>query len=229
MGEFKSRQRNYQLFHDDELDASVPASVRNNPNYVKARGIVSDVKGFDAAFFGIPPTSAELMDPQQRIFLEIAWEAMEGAGYVPKKYEGTIGVFAGVRFNTYYANNVIGNDKLMDNVGRFQVITLNDKDYVASRTAYALDLKGPAVNVQSACSTSLLAIAQAVQSIRNGQCDMALAGGATINSPVNIGHLYDEGAMLSNDGHCRPFDADAKGTVFSDGAGVVLLKIKNRP
>jgi len=224
----KNGKETTSFFTDDELDSSVSPSLRNNPNYVKARGIVSDVKGFDAAFFGINPTSAELMDPQQRIFLEIAWEAMEGAGYVPSKYDGTIGVFAGVRFNTYYANNVLPNDELVETVGSFQVITLNDKDYVATRTAYALDLKGPAVNVQSACSTSLLAVAQAVQSIRNGQCDMALAGGATINSPVNVGHLYNEGAMLSNDGHCRPFDADARGTVFSDGAGVVLLKNKDK-
>lgn len=224
----KNGKETTSFFTDDELDGSVSPSLRNNPNYVKARGIVSDVKGFDAAFFGINPTSAELMDPQQRIFLEIAWEALEGAGYVPAKYDGTIGVFAGVRFNTYYANNVLPNDEMVETVGSFQVITLNDKDYVATRTAYALDLKGPAVNVQSACSTSLLAVAQAVQSIRNGQCDMALAGGATINSPVNVGHLYNEGAMLSNDGHCRPFDADARGTVFSDGAGVVLLKNKDK-
>jgi amino acid adenylation domain-containing protein len=222
----KNGRETTTFFEDHELDANIPHSIRNNPNYVKARGIVSDVKGFDAAFFGIPPTSAELMDPQQRIFFEIAWEAMENAGYAPSKYDGSIGVFAGVRFNTYYANNVIPNDELVENVGRFQIITLNDKDYVASRAAYTLDLKGPAVNVQSACSTSLLAVAQAVQSIRDGQCDMALAGGATINAPVNVGHLYDEGAMLSNDGHCRPFDAEAKGTVFSDGAGVVLLKNK---
>jgi len=224
----KNGRETTTFFADYELDANIPHNIKNNPNYVKARGIVSDVKGFDAAFFGIPPKQAELMDPQQRIFLEIAWEAMENAGYAPSKYEGNIGVFAGVRFNTYYANNVLPNDELVENVGRFQIITLNDKDYVTSRTAYTLDLKGPAVNVQSACSTSLLAVAQAVQSIRNGQCDMALAGGATINAPVNVGHLYDEGAMLSNDGHCRPFDADAKGTVFSDGAGVVLLKNKDQ-
>lgn len=212
------------FFTDSELHSGVSAELRNNPNYIKAKGVVREVKGFDAAFFGIPPKQAELMDPQQRIFLEIAWEAMERAGYAPSKYEGPIGVFAGVRYNTYYTHNVIPNDGLIENVGRFQVITLNDKDYVATRTAYSLDLKGPAVNVQSACSTSLVAIAQAAESIRNGQCDMALAGGANITSPVNVGHLYNEGAMLSNDGHCRPFDADAKGTVFSDGAGVVVLK-----
>lgn len=223
----KNGRETVSFFSDEELHPSISPNLRNNPNYVKARGIISDVKGFDAAFFGIPPKSAELMDPQQRIFLEIAWEALENTGYAPSKYEGSIGVFAGVRVNTYYANNVIPNDELIENIGRFQIITLNDKDYVATRTAYAFDLKGPAVNVQSACSTSLLAVAQAVQSIRSGQCDMALAGGATINAPVNIGHLYNEGAMLSDDGHCRPFDAEAKGTIFSDGAGVVLLKNKD--
>ena len=222
----KEGRETTRFFSDDELDPSVPQELRNNPDYVKARGIVNHVKSFDPAFFGITPKLAEMMDPQQRIFLEIAWEAIETAGYARENHGNTIGVFAGVRHNSYYDYNVIPNQAKMDNVGRFQVVTVNDKDYVATRTAYALDLKGPAINVQSACSTSLLAVAQAVQSIRAGQCDMALAGGATINSPVNIGHLYEEGAMLSNDGHCRPFDAAAEGTVFSDGAGVVLLKSK---
>lgn len=220
----KNGKETTSFFTDAELDPSVPDALRNNPNYVKARGVVKDIKGFDAAFFGIPPRQAELMDPQQRIFLEIAWEAMERAGYAPSQYEGAIGVFAGVRFNTYLANNVLPNDELVENIGRLQVIMLNDKDYVSTRTAYTMGLKGPAVNVQSACSTTLVAIVQAAQSIRSGQCDMALAGGATINAQVNVGHLYNEGAMLSDDGHCRPFDASAKGTVFSDGAGVVLLK-----
>lgn len=220
----KNGRETTKFFTDDELDASISESLKNNPNYVKARGVINDAKGFDASFFGIPPKQAELMDPQQRIFLEIAREALEKAGYVPDRYDGTIGVFAGVRFNTYFANNVLPHDDLIENVGRFQVMTLNDKDYVASRTAYLLDLKGPAVNVQSACSTSLVAIAQAVESIRNGHCDMALAGGASITTPINSGHVYNEGAMLTDDGHCCPFDADAKGTVFSDGAGVVLLK-----
>nr|WP_121273035.1 polyketide synthase [Pedobacter schmidteae] len=222
----KEGKETTRFFSDDELDKSIPDALRNNPNYVKARGIIDQAAEFDPAFFGITPKLAELMDPQQRIFLEIAWEALEKAGYAGIRHNHTIGVFAGVRHNTYYAFNVLPNVEKIENVGRFQVVTLNDKDYVATRTAYALDLKGPAVNVQSACSTSLLAVAQAVQSIRNGQCDMALAGGATINAPVNIGHLYEEGAMLSNDGHCRPFDAGAEGTVFSDGAGVVLLKRK---
>ncbi len=220
----KNGKETTAFFSDAELDASISPTLRNNPAYVRAKGVVNDAKGFDAAFFGIPPRQAELMDPQQRIFLEIAWEAMERGGYAPGKYEGTIGVFAGVRFNSYYANNVAANEELVENIGFFQVITLNDKDYVASRVAYSLNLKGPAVNVQSACSTSLVAIAQAAESIRNGHCDMALAGGANITTPLNSGHLYNEGAILSSDGHCRPFDADATGTIFSDGAGVVLLK-----
>jgi amino acid adenylation domain-containing protein len=222
----KEGRETTKFFSDEELDTSLPRSLVNDPDYVKARGIIENVAEFDAAFFGINPKLAELMDPQQRIFLEIAWETLEKTGYSGSSYDGVIGVFAGVRVNTYYTNNVLQNTALIENTGRFQVVTVNDKDYVATRTAYALDLKGPAVNVQSACSTSLLAVAQAVQSIRSGQCDMAIAGGATINSPVNIGHLYEEGAMLSNDGHCRPFDAGAEGTVFSDGAGAVLLKRK---
>lgn len=222
----KEGKETTKFFSDEELDNSISSALRNNPDYVKARGIVDHAGAFDAGFFGITPKLAELMDPQQRIFLEIAWDALEKTGYANDQHDHTIGVFAGVRHNTYYAYNVLPNVEMIENVGRFQVVTLNDKDYVATRTAYALNLKGPAVNVQSACSTSLVAVAQAVQSIRSGQCDMALAGGATINAPVNIGHLYEEGAMLSNDGHCRPFDQDAQGTVFSDGAGVVLLKRK---
>ncbi|NDC40578.1 MAG: aminotransferase class III-fold pyridoxal phosphate-dependent enzyme, partial [Chitinophagia bacterium] len=212
------------FFREDELHPSLPASLIQNPDYVKARGIITGAGEFDAAFFGIPPRQAEVMDPQQRVFLEVAWEALERSGYPPGQYDGTAGVFAGVRFNTYYANNVLPNPQLIDNVGSFQAITLNDKDYVATRAAYALNLKGPAVNVQSACSTTLVAIAEAVNAIRSGQCDMAIAGGATINAPVNVGHLYNEGAILSRDGHCKPFDADATGTVFSDGVGVVVLR-----
>ncbi|HEY0176897.1 MAG TPA: beta-ketoacyl synthase N-terminal-like domain-containing protein, partial [Pedobacter sp.] len=171
-----------RFFSENELDPAIPLTLRNHPDYVKARGIVDHVQAFDASFFGITPKLADLMDPQQRIFLEIAWEAIERTGYASAQYDGTIGVFAGTGHNTYYENNVLPNPALIENVGRTQLITVTAKDYIASRTAYALDLKGPAVNVQSACSTSLLAIAQAVQSIRAGQCDMALAGGVTINS-----------------------------------------------
>ncbi len=212
------------FFTDEEIDPSVPLAVRTAPNYVKARGIVENAEGFDAAFFGISPKIAELMDPQHRMFLELAWEALETSGHLPGKYDGTVGVFAGVGNNTYYTNNVISNTGKIENIGRFMVATVNEKDYIATRTSYELNLTGPAVSVHSACSTSLLAIAQAADSIRNGQCTVALAGGASISSPVKSGHLYQQGTMLSPDGHCRSFDAEADGTVFSDGAGVVVLK-----
>lgn len=224
----KDGKETTHFFTDDELDVSITDELKNNPNYVKARGIIDDPRSFDPAFFGINPKLAELMDPQHRLFLEISWEALEHSGHLPQKYNGTIGVFAGCRFNTYYSNNVISNTTLIENAGAFQVTAVSDKDYIASRTAYALDLKGPAINVQSACSTSLLAIAQAVESIRNGQCDVALAGASSMLVPINSGHLYEDGAMLSRDGHCRAFDAEAQGTVFSDGAGVVVLKSREK-
>ena len=220
----KQGKETTRFFTLDELDSTVPERVKNDPNYVSARGVIDNADQFDALFFSLTPKLAELMDPQQRVFLEIAWEALEQTGYLPQHYDGRVGVFAGCGNNTYYLNNVLGNDQLIDQIGAFQVMTVNEKDYIASRTAYQLNLKGPAVSVYSACSTSLLAITQAVQSIRSGQCEVALAGGASITAPVNSGHLYQEGAMLSRDGHCRSFDADARGTVFSDGAGVVLLK-----
>jgi amino acid adenylation domain-containing protein len=213
-----------RFFTDSELDPTIPNAIRNDPRYVKARGVLDGADQFDPAFFGIPPAIAQLMDPQQRIFLEISWETLEQTGYLPVHYNGRVGVFAGSGNNSYYLNNVQSNSDLVDQVGTFQVMTLNEKDYMASRTAYQLNVKGPAVSVYSACSTSLLAITQAVQSIRNGHCDVALAGGASITAPINSGHLYQEGAMLSKDGHCRSFDAQAQGTTFSDGAGVVLLK-----
>lgn len=224
----KEGKESTHFFTQEELDNSIADTVKFDSNYVKARGIIDGAENFDASFFGITPKLAELMDPQQRVFLEIAWEALEQTGYLPQKYNGIIGVYAGCGNNTYYYNNVISNKELIENAGAFQVVTVNDKDYVSSRTAYALDLKGPAVTVQSACSTSLLAIAQAVESIRKGQCDIALAGGVAIHAPINSGHLYEEGAMHSKDGHTRSFDADARGTVFSDGAGVVILKSKEQ-
>lgn len=217
-----------RFFSDEELDASISQELKDDPKYVKGKGIIDHVKEFDAPFFGINSRLAELMDPQHRVFLEIAWEVLENAGYSSDDYENIIGVFAGCENNTYYTNNVLSNKNLIENVGNLQVVTVNDKDYLSTRTAYSLNLKGPAVTVQSACSTSLLAIAQAVESIRKGQCDMALAGGVAVTCPTNSGHLYQEGAMLSKDGHCRPFDVDAQGTVFSDGAGVVLLKSRKK-
>ena len=220
----KEGRETIKFFDSKELDDSISATTKNDPSYVKARGIIEGIHEFDAAFFGLTPKLAEVMDPQQRVFLEIAWEVLEETGYLPQFNPGRIGVYAGCGNNTYYLNNVLPNQAVVEQIGAFQAMTVNEKDYIASRTAYQLDLKGPAVSVYSACSTSLLAITQAVESIRKGQCELALAGGASVTAPVESGHLYQEGAMFSRDGHTRSFDAGGTGTVFSDGAGVVLLK-----
>ncbi|WP_316833091.1 polyketide synthase [Pedobacter aquatilis] len=212
------------FFSDAELDPSISEELRKDPNYIKARGVVNGATAFEPSFFGINSKLAELMDPQQRIFLEISWEVLESTGHLPNVYNGKIGVYAGAGTNTYYENNVLSHKDLIDKQGKIQVLSVNDKDYIASRTAYHLNLKGPAVSINSACSTSLLAIAEGVTSLRAHTCDVAVCGGASITSPINSGHYYQEGSMLSNDGHCNPFDDSATGTVFSDGAGVVLLK-----
>lgn len=225
----KTGKESISFFSDNELDESLSADLVNRPNYVKARGILNDIDKFDSAFFGMNPKSAEIMDPQQRIFLELAWETLENAGYAKNlRKPQSIGVFAGCSHNSYYTKNVLQYPELIEQMGEFHVLTLNDKDYLASRAAFSFNLRGPAVTVQSACSTSLLAIAQAVDSIRKGQCTMALAGGIAINPPVKSGHLYQEGAIFSKDGHCRPFDAQASGTLFSDGGGLVMLKSKSQ-
>ncbi|CAH8292853.1 amino acid adenylation domain-containing protein [Mariniflexile fucanivorans] len=220
----KNGKETVSFFTPEELDISISETLRKDPLYVSARGVVPSAKYFDPHFFGINPKLAEAMDPQQRLFLEIAWEALEQSGYLPKHYTGSIGIYAGTGTNTYYKKNVLPNKELLNQVGVLQADTVNEKDYIGSRTAYHLNLKGPAVSIHSGCSTSLLAIAQAVDAIRNNRCDVALAGGSSVTAPINSGHLYQEGSMLSPDGHCRSFDANGKGTVFSDGAGVVLLK-----
>ena len=212
------------FFKDDEIDPSIPAELRADPAYVKGRGVIDDIEMFDAAFFGISPREAELMDPQQRIFLELCWECLERGGYAPDSCPGPVGVFGGMYNASYYQRHVMGHPERIAQLGEFQVMLANEKDYIATRVANRLNLTGPAISVHTACSTSLVAIAQAVTSLRSGQCDMALAGGASITCPPRSGYLYQEGAMLSPDGHTRTFDANAQGTVFSDGAAVVLLK-----
>ncbi|TDD93466.1 polyketide synthase [Flavobacterium cellulosilyticum] len=220
----KEGKETITFFKAEELDPYIPEDIRIDPLYVAARGIIPNANTFDASFFGINPKLAEAMDPQQRLFLEIAWEALEKTGHLPIHYDGSIGVYAGTGTNSYYNKNILPNKEILDLVGYLQAETVNEKDYISSRTAYHLNLKGPAVSIHSACSTSLLAIAEAVEAIRNGHCDIALAGGSSVTAPIFSGHLYQEGSMLSPDGHSRPFDAEGKGTVYSDGAGVVLLK-----
>ena len=211
-------------FKAEDIDTTIADEIKNDPTYVRARGIIKDTDSFDAAFFGIHPKLAELMDPQHRVFLELCRNLLEKTGYLPEKNNSTIGVFAGCNTNTYFNNNLIWHKDKLDLQGLFPVASVTDKDYISSRVSYQLNLEGPAVNVNSACSTGLLAVAQAVESIRSSQCNVAIAGAASVNIPVHSGHLYSDGAMMSADGHTKTFDANAKGTVFSDGAGAVLLK-----
>ncbi|MDO5101400.1 MAG: amino acid adenylation domain-containing protein [Lautropia sp.] len=211
-------------FQPEELDLSLPASLTSDPNYVPARGVLCDAARFDAAFFGISPREAELMDPQQRIFLELAWSCLENAGHAPRDGERSIGVFAGMYNASYFQKHLRHYPEKIAALGEFQVMLDNEKDYIATRTANRLNLQGPAVSVHTACSTSLVAIVEAVLSLRAGQCRMALAGGVAVTAPVASGYLHEAGSMLSPDGKTRTFDADAQGTVFSDGAAVVLLK-----
>ena len=209
------------FFRADEIDARVDSS---HPGYVRARGILEDAEAFDATFFGESPRLADITDPQQRVFLQVAWHAFEDAGVVPRRYPGAIGVFAGVGNNTYHTQNVLPRTELVDQVGAFQIMAGNEKDYVATRVAFKLNLRGPALSIHTACSTSLVATCVAVQSLLDYGCDVALAGGASVTVPIKSGHIYNEGGMLSADGHTRSFDADGTGTVFSDGAGAVVLK-----
>ncbi|RZI69279.1 MAG: amino acid adenylation domain-containing protein, partial [Variovorax sp.] len=211
-------------FDDAELDPWVTPALRADPAYVRARGVVDDVDLFDAAFFGIGAREAELTDPQQRLFLELSWECLERAGYAPDAAPGTVGVYGGMNNGTYLQRHLLPRPDLTDAVGEVMLTVANEKDYVATRVAHRLNLTGPAISIHTACSTSLVAIAQAFDALRSGACDMALAGGVSITCPPRSGYLYQEGAMLSPDGRTRSFDADARGTVFSDGAAVVLLK-----
>lgn len=212
-------------FRPEELDASLDEATTNAPNYVAARGVISGAKQFDADFFGVRPREAELLDPAQRVLLETAWQALEDASYAGERLtDRRVGVFAGVGDNGYLLRNILPDSNLVNAVGEHQVRLANEKDYVASRIAYKLDLTGPAISVHTACSTSLVAVAQAVEALRSGRCSMALAGGAFVATPQESGYLHTEGGFASADGQCRPFDAAASGTVFSSGVGMVLLK-----
>jgi amino acid adenylation domain-containing protein len=215
------------FFTDEQTaKAGVPASMSSSPGYVRARGVLSGVDRFDAGFFGYSPREAEIMDPQQRLFLECAWEAFEDAGWDPARCPGgagDVGVFAGVGLNTYVLN-LLPNPEILDSVGNFQITIANDKDFLAPRVSYKLGLRGPSVSVQTACSTSLVAVHLACQSLISGECDAALAGGVSIRVPQEMGYHHHEGAVFSPDGHCRAFDAAAGGFVGGNGVAAVLLK-----
>ncbi|NET63722.1 MAG: SDR family oxidoreductase [Moorea sp. SIO1G6] len=222
------------FFSDREIELEDPNWIEH-PNYVKASPILPDIDLFDAEFFGYSDKEAELMDPQHRLFLECAWEALENAGYNPGNYPGAVGVYGGSSPSTYLINNIshsLGSSRtspllthcLFRGTKDVHTDLGNGGDYLPMRVSYKLNLKGPSLNVQTACSTSLVAVHLACQSLRSGESDLALAGGVSIFVPQKTGYLYQEGMMLSPDGHCRAFDAEGQGTLFGSGVGIVVLK-----
>ncbi len=213
-----------RVLTDDELRASgVEETQLSQPNYVKARAVLDGVDLFDAWFFGYNPREAELIDPQHRLFLECAWQALELSGCDPARYDGLIGVWAGADVNRYL-ENVRSHPEIEAEAGPLQVLLACGTDYLPTRVSYKLNLKGPSVNVQTACSTSLVAIHEACEALREHRCDMALAGGVSVSVPFVGGYLHLPGGILSPDGHCRPFDAQANGTLGANGVGIVVLK-----
>ena len=212
------------FFSDEELKSSgVAAHLLDDPRYVKAKAVLDEIEFFDAAFFGFSPREAQILDPQHRVFLECAWEALENSGYCAQSYDGRIGVYAGAGMNTYLFN-LYSNRGLIESLDPFQLLISSDKDYLTTRVSYKLGLSGPSIAVQTACSTSLVAVHLACQSLLSGECDMALAGGVSVSVPQKSGYIYQEGSFLSPDGHCRAFDAEARGTIPGDGVGIVVLK-----
>jgi acyl transferase domain-containing protein/acyl carrier protein len=213
------------FFSDDDLRRSgVDERCLADARYVKANGVLADIDLFDAEFFDFTPREAEITDPQHRLLLECAWEVLEDAGYDPDRFPGRIGVYAGAGISTYLLRNLIGSGTLPPGVGDLQILMGNSKDYVPTRISYKLNLKGPSINVNTACSTSLVAVHLACQALLDYHCDMALAGGVGIQVPQLQGYWYEDGGVGSPDGHCRAFDARAAGTVGGNGAGLVVLK-----
>lgn len=217
-------QESIQILSDQALEkAGVPHSLLKNPRYVKAAGLIDGADQFDATFFGFSPKEAQLIDPQHRLLLEQAWTALEYGGYNPQTYGGSIGVYVGVGLNTYLLQSLYPHLLSGADLDSYQVQIRNDKDFLPTLISYKLNLRGPSFAIQTACSTSLVAVHVASQALINGECEMALAGGVTVHANPT-GYLYQEGMILSPDGHCRAFDAQAQGTVGGNGVGVVLLK-----
>jgi phthiocerol/phenolphthiocerol synthesis type-I polyketide synthase E len=209
---------------EDLVAASIDPALVNHPNYVPARAILPDLEEFDSAFFGLSPREAALVDPQQRVLLECAWEALEDSGCTREAESRLCGVYAGTGVNGYLLHNIWTDRSLFESIGGFQIMLGNDKDFCATRISYKLNLNGPSLSVQTACSTSLVAVHLACQALLQGECDLALAGGCSAFVPQRSGYMYEQGMILSPDGHCRPFDAQASGTVPGSGAAMIVLK-----
>jgi acyl transferase domain-containing protein len=206
------------------LQSGVHPVVFQNPNYVKKGTYLENAEMFDAAFFGFNPREAEVIDPQHRVLLETAWEAMEDAGYAADRDRGRVAVYAGASINSYVTASLFRAPSVLQSVGSYSLIIAGDKDFLATRISYKLNLTGPSMTVQTACSTSLVAVQLACKALIAGDCEMALAGGVSLHFPAKVGHMYAEGMIFSRDGHCRPFDAAGTGIRAGDGAGIVVLK-----
>lgn len=213
-----------RLPEDEMRTAGVDDEQLSDPDWVPAAADLEDTARFDASFFGVHPREARLMDPQHRHFLECAWHALESAAHDPERFDGRIGIFGGVARNTYFLEALRRDPELLDRVGEYEGLIGSEKDFPSTRAAYKLGLRGPAVNVQTACSTSGVALHLACQSLLSGECDLALAGGGRVLVPPGRGYRYREGGILSPDGHCRAFDADARGTVRGSGMAFVALR-----
>jgi 3-oxoacyl-(acyl-carrier-protein) synthase len=214
-----------RFFSEQELRAAgISASRFRDPSYLPASGYLPGIEQFDAGFFGFTPREAQITDPQHRLFLESCWTALESAGYDPKRFPGLIGVYAGCGSSEYLWRHVFPHFEAQGDSDDFQLLVASDKDFLSTRVSYKLDLHGPSLTVQTACSTALVAICMAWQSLLTFQCDMALAGGVSVDLQGRYGHLHREGMIMSPDGHCRAFDAGAQGTVGGDGVGVIVLK-----
>ncbi|MEZ5964293.1 MAG: SDR family NAD(P)-dependent oxidoreductase [Planctomycetota bacterium] len=222
----RGKVESIRRYSDDELRAAgVDERLLGNPNYVRAGGALDAMEMFDAGYFGFGPRDAAIMDPQHRHFLECCVEALEDAAAPPDRFAGAIGLFAGCGMGAYFAYNILTRPELLEDVGLFLLRhTGNDKDFLTTRVSYSLDLRGPSVAVQTACSTSLVGVHLACQSLLAMECDLALAGGVTIEQPHRHGYLFKENEILSPDGHCRAFASASKGTVLTSGLGVVALR-----
>src|SRR5215469_7165589 len=214
------------LTQEEMHAAGIPESISKLPGYVNASPVLDGIDQFDANFFGFSARDAALTDPQHRLFLETAWQALEDAGYDPHRYPGAIGVFGGCELSSYLGH-LYQNLESLKYIDGMQLMVTNDKDHLCTQVSYRLNLRGPSVVVQTTCSTSLVAVSLACESLHNRRCDMALAGGVTVRVPQRAGYFYVAGSILSPDGHCRPFDEKAQGTIVGSGSGLVVLKRLN--
>jgi phthiocerol/phenolphthiocerol synthesis type-I polyketide synthase E len=209
---------------EELLKMGIDKNLLDNPRFVAADAVLDDIDKFDASFFGYSAREAEIMDPQHRLFLEKAWEVLETAGYNSEFYDGKIAVYAGANLSSYMIRNIYSNPGLVQRLGSFKIMLANGQDFVATKVSHKLNLTGPSVNVNTLCSSSMVAVHYACENLLNFGCDIALAGGVSLQVTRNEALFYQEGGIGSSDGHCRAFDSRANGTVSGSGLAIVCLK-----